>query len=439
MCGQRPEAERYVGESIAVLESQPPGAELAWAFSHQSQLDMLAFRTAAAIRWGEAALELASKLDAKEIIVHALSNIGTARAEVDDAVSSEELERSYELALADGFHDHVERAACNLTCVFYWRRDYLQSLRNIERGAAYAAVRELTHWEGYLRGWRAMIRLDTGDWRAAEEEAQEIASREYIADAYRFPALIALARLRARRGDPDDRTPLDTAKTPKATLLELQRIVYVAVIQAERVWLDAGAAASDLQDAKGLLHHVLSLAVERRVRWVEELAVLWLHQLGERSVDTSRLAAPYREHCEGRWQDAAAAWLALGHPYERALALSEGDEAAQRQALELFDRLGALPAAARLRRDLRAQGARSVPRGPIAETRANAAGLTRRQIDVLELLSAGMTNPEIAERLCISGKTAEHHVSAVLARFDAASRRDAVAAARKAGLLGSKR
>lgn len=447
LCGRRSDAERHVAEAIEVLKAQPPGAELAWAFSHQSQLDMLAFRTEPAIRWGEQALELARGLGENEIIVHALSNIGTARAEVNDATDSSELERSFELSLAGGFHDHVERAACNLTCVSYWRRDYPTALRHIERGVAYAMTRELTHWEGYLRGWRAMIRLDQGDWAAAEEEAQEISSREYIADAYRFPALVALARLRSRRGDPDDGLPLETARRKGATLEELQRVVYLAMTQAERLWLSAEAPPVSALNARdpmsrenvlSLLYEVHTMATQRHVRWVQENAALWLYVLGERAFDTSQLSMPFRAHCEGRWHEAADGWRALHHPYELAIALGEGDEAAQRQALEIFDRLAAVPAAAKLRRDMRARGARSVPRGPIAETRANVVGLTRRQIDVLELLSAGMTNPEIAERLCISGKTAEHHVSAVLARFGAPSRREAVAAARKAGLLGVK-
>ena len=135
---------------------------------------------------------------------------------------------------------------------------------------------------------------------------------------------------------------------------------------------------------------------------------------------------------------AADGWQALGQPYELAIALSAGDEPAQHQALDLFDRLGAVPAATRLRRQMRSVGARAIPRGPIAETRANVAGLTRRQTEVLQLVGEGMTNLEIADRLCISGKTAEHHVSAIMARFDTATRREAVAAARKVGLLDAK-
>src|SRR6267154_4583763 len=158
--------------------------------------------------------------------------------------------------------------------------------------------------------------------------------------------------------------------------------------------------------------------------------------LGEPIAGTARFATPFREHCDGNWPSAAAGWRVLGRPYEEALALSAGDEQAQRQALEIFDRLGAVPAAARLRREMRAGGARTVPRGPIAGTRANAAGLTRRQVQVLGLVDEGLSNTEIASRLCISAKTAEHHVSAVMARLDAPTRQKAVAAARNRGLLG---
>jgi DNA-binding CsgD family transcriptional regulator/tetratricopeptide (TPR) repeat protein len=440
MCGRRAEAERFVDEAIAVLQAVAAGPELAWAYSHQSQLDMLASRTQSAIMWGERALALATRLSEKEIIIHALANIGSAKADSGSLGSCVQVEQSFELAVAGKYHDHVERASCNLTCTYYWRRDYQSALAYVERGVAYAAALELTHWEGYLRGWRAMIWLDQGDWVNAEEEAQAICSRTYAADVYRFPALIALARLRIRRGDQDAETPLDAARRLSDSLAELQRSVYIAVVLAECEWLKvspaggAGAAAVD-EAARSLLQEVHKLAVARNVRWVTEDAALWLYMLGERVAGTEDFSAPFRDHCEGRWLEAAAGWRALGRPYEQALALSGGDDAAQRQALEIFDGLGAAPAAARLRRQMRARGTRSVPRGPIAGTRANPAGLTRRQLQVLGLVDEGLSNTEIADRLCISAKTAEHHVSAVMARLDATTRHGAAAVARNRGLL----
>ena len=431
ICGRRQDAECFIAEAIAVLERIPPGVELAWAYSHQSQLEMLASQMDAAVLWGNRALTLAEKLGAEEIIIHALANIGTAKADHVRAGGCAEVEKSFQLASAGNYHDHVERASCNLTCQYYNRRDYPSSLAYLARGVAYATARELTHWEGYLRGWRAMIRVDQGDWTAAEGEIESILSRVYASDVYRFPALVALARLRLRWGEPDAATPLEEVRRLATSQAELQRSVYSGVLLAEKAWLsDVEGAGTEVSEATTSLREIYALAVKRGALWAADDAALWLHTLGDIELDAAALASPFREHCEGRWQAAAAGWAALGRPYEEAMALGEGDEEAQRRALDLYDRLSAVPAAARLRRQLRAKGVRAITRGPIADTRASPAGLTRRQTQVLSLVDEGLSNMEIATRLCISPKTAEHHVSAIIARLGVASRRDAALAAR---------
>jgi DNA-binding NarL/FixJ family response regulator len=50
-------------------------------------------------------------------------------------------------------------------------------------------------------------------------------------------------------------------------------------------------------------------------------------------------------------------------------------------------------------------------------------------MEILRLLSTGMSNAEIAARLVLSVRTVDHHVSAVLQKLGVASRREAVAAA----------
>jgi DNA-binding CsgD family transcriptional regulator len=280
-----------------------------------------------------------------------------------------------------------------------------------------------------------MIHLDQGDWTGAEDEIERVLSRAYASGVYRFPALVALARLRLRRGDPDAETPLEELRSLSASLAELQRSVYLAVVLAEKAWLcNAEGLNAESSEAIALLREVCALAVARGAYWAADDAALWLHMLGESPEETTRLSAPFRDHCEGRWRAAAGGWAALGKPYEEALALSDGDEEAQRRALEIFDRLAAAPAAARLRRRMRAKGSRAIPRGPTADTRANPAGLTRRQAQVLILVDEGLSNVEIADRLCISAKTAEHHVSAIIARLGVTSRRDAAVAARTLGM-----
>jgi DNA-binding NarL/FixJ family response regulator len=82
-------------------------------------------------------------------------------------------------------------------------------------------------------------------------------------------------------------------------------------------------------------------------------------------------------------------------------------------------------------------GARGVPRGPRSSTKANAAGLTAREQEILQLVAEGLTNHDIARRLFLSDKTVGHHVSAILAKLGVPSRTQAArfAPTRDAGQL----
>lgn len=138
----------------------------------------------------------------------------------------------------------------------------------------------------------------------------------------------------------------------------------------------------------------------------------------------------------GDWCGAAKAWADLGCPYESARALADsGDEASLREAFDVFDRLGAKPAAVMVTRQLREMGAASIPRGSRPATRRNVALLTEREVDILSLLDTGLTNVEISERLFLSPKTVEKHVSSILAKLNVTSRRKVAQAARDRGIL----
>ena len=138
---------------------------------------------------------------------------------------------------------------------------------------------------------------------------------------------------------------------------------------------------------------------------------------------------------EGDWQGAADLWAAMDAPFERGLALVQGDEAGQRSALGIFENLGARPVAQHVRDLMRRNGVNHITRGPRRTTRANSAGLTLRQMEVLQLIERGFSNKRIADHLAISPKTVDHHVSAVLGKLDAISRGEATAAARDSGLI----
>jgi DNA-binding NarL/FixJ family response regulator len=70
---------------------------------------------------------------------------------------------------------------------------------------------------------------------------------------------------------------------------------------------------------------------------------------------------------------------------------------------------------------------KGVPRGARASTQSDPHGLTRREAEILALLSEGLRNSVIAKRLFISQKTVAHHVSSILMKLGVPSRAEAVA------------
>ncbi|MBC7988861.1 MAG: response regulator transcription factor, partial [Luteimonas sp.] len=194
-------------------------------------------------------------------------------------------------------------------------------------------------------------------------------------------------------------------------------------------WLRGDLAAVDAE-----ARAALALAAGHRHPWFTGEFAYWLHRVGTLEVRPEPCAEPFLLQIQGRWREAADAWTALGCPYEQARALGEGDTPARLEALQVFEQLGARPAAERLRRELQAAGVRGLPKGMRASTQANPHQLTAREVEVLRLLCEGLKNSEIAERLCRSVRTIDHHLAATFAKLGVASRTEAVAAALQVGL-----
>ena len=90
-------------------------------------------------------------------------------------------------------------------------------------------------------------------------------------------------------------------------------------------------------------------------------------------------------------------------------------------------------------RRLRERGALGIARGPRPATRGNPANLTARELEVLGLVSQGLRNAVIAERLFLSPRTVDHHVSAILKKLHVQTRGEATAAAVRLALTGQDR
>ncbi|MFG1709462.1 ATP-binding protein [Nonomuraea sp. M3C6] len=432
--GNRHGAEAAAARAIAVLETLEHGHELAMAYSNQAQLDMLANRTTAATGWAERAIEMAQRLGDRETLSHALTNIGSARILDCDPVGRADLERGFEVAVAAGLEDDAARALCNLGTLSAEMRDYRHARQDLDRGLAFVQAHELAGYVQHLLGHRARVRLDQGDWLGAEQDAWAALAERVAGGARMVDGLVPLGLLQARRADPAAAATLQEATERAFATVELQWTAPVAAARAEHAWLQ-GDDHRIAEEATG----VFERAVQAAHPWFTGELAFWLWLAGALPQTPAVVAEPYRLLLAGEWRASADAWQELGCPYQRALALACGDrDEALLEALALLDGLGARQASLRLRRDLRRRGHQRIPRGPIRATAANPAGLTARQVEVLGLLAEGLTDAGIAARLSLSTKTVGHHVSALLAKLGAASRHEAVAAARRLGVVPAK-
>lgn len=428
--GHDTDAHQYAMEAVELLESLPPSQELAMAYANLSGVYMLDSDTAQTVAWGMRAIELAERLHDVETVCYTLNVMGSTEWCGGDERGKEKLDRSLELALEHGYEDKVAHAYANLGDIATKQRAYAQAMDYLQRGLAYCAAHDLDGSSQCLRGCRARARLDQGDYAGAVEDAMSILSSPGTPSIHHIPALLVLGLVRARRGDPGVEAVLDEERELALATGEMQWIAPMAAARAEWRWLRGDRE----QCAAEALGGVQAASHLNRPWYLGEVAI-WLWRGGGMSELSEPIAPPFALEIAGGWRGAAAEWERLGSPYEQALALLEGDEAAQRAALGIFERLGATPAAEIARRRLRAAGVRGLPRGPRSATRANPHGLTPRQLEVLLLLTEGLHNPEIAERLSTTPKTVEHHVSAVLTKLDARSRAEAVGAAYQLGLI----
>ncbi len=428
LCGESQVADSQSAEALKVLADYPDTWEYAMALSAQSQLDGLADRSAEAAAGAQRAMALAERLGCHDVYLHAWTNLATAHASQDVEGSIPDFLAAIAEARRRGQFDLLPRMYGNLTYMMTYDRRFQNLFTYLEEGIAAAIARDNAPLEAYIRGARALALLDLGRTAEAVAEAEGVVFGPYPRGTGRFNAHLALAKLRIRMGVPEEGV-LEEARSLPTAGRDIMRYAPLAIADAEAAWL--GLPRPGVQER---LQTALRMCARVQSQWWNlSGTALWLVILGEPPPAPEilkRVRSPYREQIAGQWREAAAAWAALGCPFEQAVALSAGDEAAQREALSLFDDLGAIPAAARIRRQLRSSGARAVPRGPNAKTRGSPLGLTARQAQVFELLTKGLSNGQIARRLSISPKTAEHHVSAIISHLGVASRGEAAAFAR---------
>jgi DNA-binding CsgD family transcriptional regulator len=422
VAGHVESAEAAGYEAVALLEPLP-GRELALAYANLAQLRMNAEDEDGTRTWSMRAMDLANRLDCLDVYVHALNSIGSVEFLHGDLAGRDKLDESLRRARQAALEYDVARAYAHLSWAAVRVRLHAEARKSIDAGLEFVADKDLYVTRSYLLACRASSQLDQGDWARASATAAEVLADPRALPLARVQALVTLGLVRARRGDPGSQPLLDEAAVLAQGSREPQWIAPVAAARLEVAWLNGGGEVAGIGEAT---EPALELARARGAAWVVGDLAAWRWRSGVADAESDGAAEPYRLEMQGKWQAAAELWSRLGCPYAAALALaSSTDEDALRHALAEMQRLGARTAAGIVAHRLRELGARGLPRGPRPDTRANSVLLTRRQLEILELLRNGLRNAEIAERLYLSPRTVDHHVSAILTKLNARSRTEA--------------
>ena len=271
--------------------------------------------------------------------------VGSAILVTGDDRGRPHLDRCLALAREKGLSALVALAYLNIGSSYGEQYRFAEAERELAEGIAFARNRDLDHvsalhervggadaaLSGALgRGRRPRHR---GDRRAEPGRRQQDhgarGSRPRAGEAWR-----SRRRSSTRRGA--------GARLATETL---QRLAPVRAARAELAWLAGDRERTGDRGSRRLrsgpaaspsLACRRALVLARRWQTIGVVVPKWA-------------ARPFALQIAGSWKRAAAEWSRLGCPYEEARALAEGDVPAQMRALEVFDRLGAAPAAALLR------------------------------------------------------------------------------------------
>ncbi|MDB5141751.1 MAG: family ATPase [Mucilaginibacter sp.] len=421
--GNRKQAESFGMQAIEILDSQPPSKAKAMAYSNMSQLKSSMDQTGECIFWGEKAIEVTREINDKETRAHALISMGSALMMNLFSMQNgiELLQQSLEIALENSYHEHGARIYMTLGANLVSLKEYEQAKKALDSGILYCEERDLDSHKLYMLSWRARLNLETGNWIDAYTIASDLLKNEHLLPVIKMVALNVLATIKMRRGDQNAAVLLLEAKALAFETTELQRIIPAFLALLEYEWL-TGQTCFEIEALSGAINAMIELKkFSKKSRFY-----FWLWKAGKNHLVPEENYEDYEKSSVTTALKQAALWEKWGCPYEYALALFEGSVIDKKKALMMIKALGANAIYEKMKLEMRASGIKSIPRGIRKTTGSNSAHLTERELGVLQLLKEGMQNKEIANRLFISAKTVDHHISAILLKLDVNSRVKAV-------------
>jgi DNA-binding CsgD family transcriptional regulator len=422
--GRGRESVESAQEALHVLQTLPACPELALAYADVAasraslELDLVD-----ALELADRALSVADTVGGSDELhayvlggagyVDAIAGRGTVRCEL-----------SLNLSLERKYHDLASRSYMSLALSAGLRDDLVTADRWLDAGIRYAEEHDLDTHRLVVLGWRAWSLLGQCRFDDAADVASPLTDPA-LPQIIRAVPLVVIGLVRARRGDPEPWAPLDDALPFFATS------TMGALVRSARA--EAAVLAGDLEAAR---IEALAIDPHRFACSAETGALLvWAHRAGAAPATDRDLPDRFSLELAGEHAAAAASWEERGARYQAimARAFSE-DEALLRQAHAQLAEFGAHAAARMVGRRLRERGATGIARGPRSATRENTAGLTPRELEVVQLLAEGLRSTDIAARLFVSPRTVDRHLSSIFRKLNVRTRTEAAAEAAKLGL-----
>ena len=459
--GQPAVAGGWAKRAVRLLDGLTPGPEHAWLSAGLALMALGRGETLEAQRLGREAADIGREIERPDLEAMGLALEGhalVAEGQVLDGMRL--LDEAAATAIGSGSADFacVGQTCCTMLAACELTGDIERASEWCEHTTEYARRYRFRTLFAVCRTSYAIVLIWRGRWPEAEAELLQ-ASREFasIRPRARGHAIVHLAELRRRQGRFEE----------AAELLADVEGNRAALLGSAALALDRG----DSQRARELAERYLrqtppsnraerAVALELLVRSAAERSEPEFVELAVDELRAIAAVAP-TDHLQALASSAAGSIVAGTGESERARPLLE-------DAVDLFNRCGAPFEAAGARlalaRALRNSGRQSVARDEAQAARKafarlgaahgveqaarllagledragaqppSAAGLTPRELEVLRLLAAGLTNREIAARLVISEHTVHRHVTNLYRRLGVSSRTAATAYAHRHGL-----
>ena len=294
------EAEQATLAAIHLLEDLPPGRELALAYRTQALLHHNRHEYAEVIAFADKAVVLAEQAGDARILAMAYDTLGSTWLALDHERGQQILERCLTVAREAGLDARIASIYGNLgstSCEFY---RFADAARYLAEGIAFTAERDLDLIRLYMHAWQALTDVYLGHWDESVDAANEVLQWRSVSSNSRIPALVALGRVRVRRGDVNPTEALN-----EAAKLAMPSGFFHHMMPVRTAWAEAAWLSDDRTRTLQEVHAVYEQAVSKRHAWYTGELAFWRWRAGDRFSPPDWIARPFALQIAGQWVAAA--------------------------------------------------------------------------------------------------------------------------------------